>query len=290
MSHGVYLRELAACYAGEPLAACGRYRDHAAAQTAALADGAAVRRRAATLAPPLPGMTWPRTPDKRRFRQRTASAAWSPDWLGDLTRRLAVRGFTFGIVCAAAYAAALHAVTGATDVRIGTSMANRNGEHTNTIGLFATMAVLRLRVGADDPADELLRRARDAMLEAVEDAVPLAEVLGALRERTPGFRASGLYEATLTVVNQGRPVPAGPGTTFEPADGFDVDDRPAPAFVPAHLAVRRGTGGRDTEVRLGYNTDLLTADDAAAMLATMAAFLRAAADDPDRVLGAVRDG
>jgi nonribosomal peptide synthetase DhbF len=290
VSHGVYLRDLAACYAGEPQAECGRYRDHAAAQTAALADGAAVHRRVATLAPPLPAMTWPRTPDKRRYRQHTATATWTSGWLGETTRRLAMRGFTFGILCAAAYAAALHAVTGAKDIRIGTSMANRDSEHTNTIGLFATMSVLRLLVSDDDPADELLHRARTTMLGAVEDAVPLAAVLGALRESTPGFRASGLYEATLTVVNQGRPVPAGAATAFEPVDGFDVDDRPAPAFVPTHLAVRRGTGGRDTEVRLGYNTDLLTADDAETMLATMAAFLQTAADHPERVLGAVRDG
>ncbi|MGB3444315.1 MAG: condensation domain-containing protein, partial [Actinophytocola sp.] len=42
VSHGIYLRDLAALYAGAELPPPGRYRDHAAAQAAALADGAAV--------------------------------------------------------------------------------------------------------------------------------------------------------------------------------------------------------------------------------------------------------
>ena len=293
VSHTVYLRDLAALYAGEPLPPPGNYRDHAQAQAAALADGVAVARRAAVLARPLPAMTWPRTPERRRYRQHTVADTWERRWLADVTRRLAARGVTFGIACAAAYVAALHGVTGAEDVRVGTSMANRGPAHTGTIGLFATQSVLRVR--ATGTVGDVLTRTRAAMLGAIDDAhVPLAPVLGALRAADPEFRASSLYEATLAVVNQGTAIPAGAGTTVEPVDGFDVDDRPKPAFVPAHLAVRRGTGGRDTEVRFGYNSDLLTKADATGVLAAMTRYLRAAADDPDQrlatVAGLVRHG
>jgi hypothetical protein len=294
-SHAVYLRDLAALYTGAALPPPGRYRDHAEALAAALADGAAVARRAAALAPPLPAMTWPRTPERRRYRQLTVAGTWERAWLTDVTRRLATRGVTFGIACAAAYVAALHAVTGAEDVRVGTSMANRGPAHTGTIGLFATMSVLRVPCTGGDTVGEVLDRTRASMLGAIDDAhVPLAPVLGALRAAEPGFRSSSLYEATLAVVNQGTPISAGPATTIEPVDGFDLDDRPKPAFVPAHLAVRRGTADRDTEVRFGYNSDLLTGDDATGVPATMARYLRAVADDPGRPLAtvsaAVRDG
>lgn len=279
-SHGVYLGDLAALLRGEEPPARGRYREYALEQTAMLADGTAVRRRAADLAPPLPKAGWPRTPERRRYRQSVVADRWSADWLDDVVRRLAARGTTLNMACTAAWAAALHAVTGVGDVRIGTSLANRaDPAHLRTIGLFATMAVLRLPISDGDTVGDLLDRARRTAMAAMADAhVPLSALLAELRGAHPDFRASSLYEATLVFIGHGQALAAGPGTTLRAVDGFDADEGPRPAFQPVQLAVRLGAGA---EVRLGYDGDLLGEADAATLLRLLRTFLRA---DPDRTV------
>ncbi|MCS7475525.1 condensation domain-containing protein [Umezawaea endophytica] len=279
-SHGVYLDDLAALLRGEQPPPRGRYREYALEQAALLADGTAVRRRAEALAPPLSKATWPKSPERRRYRQSVVADRWSADWLDDVVRRLASRGTTLNMACTAAWAAALHAVTGVGDVRIGTSLANRaDPAHVGTIGLFATMSVLRLPVADGDTVGDLLARARRTAMGAMADAhVPLSALLAELRGAHPGFRASSLYEATLVFVGHGEPVLAGPRTTLRAVDGFDADEGPRPAFQPVQLAVRLGEGA---EVRLGYDGDLLGETDATTLLRLLRAFLRAA---PDRTV------
>ncbi|ACU38740.1 condensation domain-containing protein [Actinosynnema mirum] len=282
-SHGVYLRDLATLLRGAEPPARGAYRDHAVEQAALLADGSAVRRRAAALAPPLPAATWPNTPERRSYRQRVLADHWSAHWVDQATRNLATRGATLTMACAAGWAAALHAVTGLDDVRIGTSLANRSDPaHLGTIGLFATMSVLRLTVSGRDTAGELLAKARRAALAALADGhVPLAPVLAELRGAHPGFRASGLFEATLAVTGHHPVLDAGPGVALHPVDGFDVDEGARPAFQPAQLAVRVGAPGEGVEVRLGHDRDLLDPGHAEAMARLLRAFLLA---DPARTV------
>ena len=276
-SHGVYLTDLTTALRGQDLPARTGYGTYAVEQADLLADGAALGRRIALLSGPRPPMSWPRTPDRRRYRQIVVVDHWAADWLDNAVRRLEADRTTLTMACAAAWAAALHVLTGATDVRIGTSLANRaDARFAHTVGLFATMSVLRLAVHGELTVAELRARGRRTTVEALSDGhVPLGHVLAALRRTEPGFRGSSLYEATLTFVDHAAPVPAGPDTTLHAVDGFDVDEGPTPAFQPVQLAVRKGPPGIGTEIRLGFDGDLLGHDDARTLLALTRSFVSA---------------
>ncbi|MFH0244291.1 condensation domain-containing protein [Streptomyces sp. HK10] len=293
-SHGVYLRDLAALYrahtTGEQakLPLVRPYREHAAARRQVLAEEAgpataALRRSMAVLAPPLPTLTWPRTPTKRTYRQRVVQRKWPARMVGAAERALSGVGLTFGMALAAAWASALYRYAGAEDVRIGVPVANRlDPSFAHTVGLFAGMGMVRIPVGGDSTVEELLSSARESMLTAWESgAVPLPYVVRALRAAHPDLDSAAVFESTLTLQDQAEPLLVG-ALRITALDSFDFSPLTGPAFQPLHLSVRRGTGPVPVPVRLTYDRDLLTVAEAEALLRGVAEFLAVCAAGAER--------
>lgn len=297
-SHGLYVRDLAALYtgAGPDLPAVRPYRQYAADQHARFAEGhsaEAVRRRAAALDPPLEPIRWPRQPERRRYLQRTVSQEWPETLVGAAEAALTSGGSTLGMALAAGWAQAVHHVLGVSDVRIGTPVANRTDPRfCDSIGLFAGMAVLRLRICPQMSVASLLQEARRELLTAWQDGeVPLPLVVRRFRERHPELDPRVMFETAFSYFTRSTPVTAG-HVRFDGMDEFDAEPIPMPAFQPLHLAVRRAVAGsgRPVEVRLAYDTDLVSRETPPRLLASVERFLTACAEEPGRRLADLAPG
>ena len=293
-SHGVYVSELAALYQAEVsgvpavLPRVRPYRDHAEQQRELLspteragelptATETALERQVAALRPPLPTMAWPRQPAERRYYQRVVDQTWSAEFVSRVDSVLAGEGLTFGMGLTAAWALALHARYGARDIRIGMPVANRlDPAFDHTIGLFAGMAVLRLRVDDEVSVGEVRTRVRQGLVAVWEDGgLPLGTVVRRLRALHPGLRTTDLFESVVSLAARPDPITTSDEVQFVALDSFDLPPAPAPAFQPLTLTTRReGRAGRGAcTVRLGHDTDLVTTTEAAELLADLRAFL-----------------
>ncbi|MGW3199189.1 condensation domain-containing protein [Streptomyces sp. NPDC001118] len=112
----------------------------------------------------------------------------------------------FGTI-AAAFAAVLHHWSQASDIVIGTPVANRaRSEWESVVGLFVNTVAIRLRLSPQHSLAELLEQVRTTVSEALaHQDVPFDQVVEALRvERNPGINP--VYQVMCTV-NQAPQVP-----------------------------------------------------------------------------------
>lgn len=137
------------------------------------------------LRPPLPPLALPGwsagPPTWRVERHAVVTSAPVRDAMHDACRAARATPFMF---LAAALASALSQWTGVDDVRIATNLAGR--EHPSTddvVGLFVNAVVLRVDCSGAPTFGELLRRVRDATIDAFDHAcVPFASVAHAVEE------------------------------------------------------------------------------------------------------------
>lgn len=192
------------------------------------------------------------------------------------------------MVIVAGFAAALAQETGASDICIATHAANRNRpEVQGLIGYFTNMVLLRLDVRPGDTFRDLIAKARNTVLDAMENAdVPFEDVAAMLDQQAEaaGTRPDAFATAMLVMESGAAQMPEFPGTSvkpFPPQRSSDHRFRYSPVDVNLTLAPENGAlSGACT-----YRSDRLEGHAAARLFARFTHILGDGARDPGRVLG-----
>ncbi|WP_176065639.1 non-ribosomal peptide synthetase [Anaeromyxobacter diazotrophicus] len=286
-STGVLVREVTALYASEvggggaALAALPlQYADFAAWQATSLARG----EREAQLAwwrERLAGAPGALELPFDRPRRALASAAGERRPLAlpaPLSRGLALlarrEGATLFMAVVAALDALLARVTGETDLCVGTPVSGRDrAELEGLVGLFVNTLVLRVDLAGDPSFRELLRRVREATLDAhAHAAVPFDEVVDAVQPAR-SLTHTPLFQVMASVEDEpGAPRLPGVEACFLPLDT-------GTAKFDLTLELRRGGEGLAGD--LEYRRDLFDPATVDRLAASFERLLAAAVEDPD---------
>jgi amino acid adenylation domain-containing protein len=147
-----------------------------------------------------------------------------PDLGASIERLCREQRITQFMAAFAGFAALLNRHTGQTDIAVGTPVAGRTHPETEAlIGCFINTLVLRVDLGGEPAAAELLARVREATLDAYSHQdLPFEKLVGELQpdrdlSRTPLFQVMLSFETTPEV-------PAIPGMTLSllPVELVDV--------------------------------------------------------------------
>ncbi|MDQ2106767.1 condensation domain-containing protein, partial [Azospirillum isscasi] len=193
------------------------------------------------------------------------------------------RGATLYMVLLAGWAALLARFTGARDLPIGTPIANRNRNRTETeelVGFFVDTLVLRTDLSGDPGFGTLTERVRDACLEDFRHQdLPFGELVAMLRPerragRTPLFQAMFNLLTLPPWEERAGPVHLVGEAVELPVARFD-------------LALELQAADSAVSGRLEYRSGLIARETAEAMAAAYATLLAAALDDPRRPIDAL---
>ena len=203
-------RELAAAYDGAPAPApLLQYADYAAWQRSTQ-DPSEIASELDWWAQHLAGIpqlsTFPADrPPSSRATGAVHSFGWSPELSAGIRAMVREQGATVYMALLAACATVLHWHTGQDDVVLGSPMGVRERpEFESMIGPFVNLLVMRLDLSDDPPFAELLRRSRDAVLDAhAHRQVPFEMLLQRLKPAR-SFDHSPLFQ--VAVVQQNAPV------------------------------------------------------------------------------------
>jgi amino acid adenylation domain-containing protein len=285
LSVALMLKEVDAFYraftrAGEPslLPLPAQYADFALWQRRAVADGACAgqrefwRRRFPGRLPvlELPG-DFPRPP-LQSFRGSNVCFDIPETLARDLQSLGAREGCTFFMTVLAAFQVLLQRYSGAEDIIVGTPVAARTAPGVAPlIGNFLNMVALRCDVSGNPPFIELLRRTRDATLDAFSNSeLPFQLVLEHLKfERDPC--RNPVFQAMLQVL----PAPAS-GIGEVEVRSFEFDRKIAQVDLSLHL-YEEAAGYRG---RFEYCTDLFCAHTVERLASNFRQLLRAVVGDP----------
>ena len=217
--------------------------------------------------------------DRPRARQSSPAAASHeftlPPALGNALRQLGRReGVTPFMTTLAGFEALLARCTGATDIVLGTPVANRHHvEIEGIVGFFANTLVLRTSLDGDPSFRELLRRVREVSLGAyAHQDMPFEKLVEDLKPdrklgQNPLFQISFVFQATQT----------GGG-------GFDFVTVGSPFDLT--LFVREsGEGGMSAAIE--YRRDLFQPETIARLAGLYRTLLEGAVAAPDRRLSAL---
>ncbi|WP_437819702.1 amino acid adenylation domain-containing protein [Sorangium sp. So ce1078] len=216
-SMGVLVRELLALYAGAALPEPAlQYGDFAAWQQEAPVDEAQLgfwreRLRGLPLALSIPndGRKAPALEDRAGVSEEVAVAPALVRGLEELSR---AEGATLFMVLLAALDVLLHALTGDTDIPVGTPLANRQRpELEGLVGLLVNPVVLRVDVSGEPTFAELLARSRQVALDAfARQDVPFDLVVNELR-RERDVAQHPLFRVWLALQNTPKAAVSVPG-------------------------------------------------------------------------------
>ena len=191
-------------------------------------------------------------------------------------------GLTAFMIFFTAFHIVLHRLTGREDILVGTPIANRHWlAAERLIGSLVNTLVLRTDLSGNPTLRELLRRVREAALEAYSHQdLPFEQLVEALQpprdlSRSPVFQVMFSHQQVPVEVSS----PAGLEVRHLPMD------RRAAQF-DLTLSVREIPGER-RRVSLEYNRDLFDRSTIARLLAHLRSALEALVRDPDRTLGEV---
>jgi amino acid adenylation domain-containing protein len=186
-------------------------------------------------------------------------------------------GSTLFMVLLAAMNVVFSRLAGQDDVVIGTPIAGRTRRETEgLIGLFLNSLALRTDLSGEPTFRQLLRRVREATLEAyAHQDLPFERILEELApERS--LSHSPLFQVMLNLANFGEGDVSLPGVEVE---GVVTDAGLASKF---DLTVYAAEGPDALGLYLVYNTALFDAERAQLMLAQLVGVLRQAAEDAER--------
>ena len=172
-------------------------------------------------------------PDARLAHRNTVPLDDLTDTLRDLGTRYGTSLFS---VLTALTAAALHRLSGQTDLWLGTPVAGRNRpEFEGQIGYLSDMVVLRTVVDPQFSMEQLLKKTSDLITEALSrQDVPLDEIVRALG-RGP---KQSLFN-TIVALEDVSAAPVLPGLTLTPFDGGPVGPKTGLSFT--YLSGPNGT-------------------------------------------------
>ncbi len=198
----------------------------------------------------------------------------------ELTNRLAAlssqRGATLFMTAYAALCAALQLWTSSSDIVMGTSVTGRNTfESEPLIGVFTNVLVLRTDLSGDPGFNDLLKRARQTIIDALrhQDVAfeRLVEILNPRRDlsTSPLFSINFIFQRSF-IKNQ----------TFAGISLTDIPSRsPGSLYDLNFFMVERPDGWRAS---CEYNTDLFETATVEKMLSQFEAVLGAIARDPEQ--------
>jgi acyl-CoA synthetase (AMP-forming)/AMP-acid ligase II/acyl carrier protein len=182
------------------------------------------------------------------------------------------------IVLLAALFRTLYELSGETDIVVGSPAANRpSSEAELVIGLFTNPIVLRCNLAGAEDGDHLLRRVRDAAVEALEHQdVPIEKLVSALPRRCDrGFEP--LYRVSFQLRNVPLETLELPGTTLE-----DVPVHIERSLLDLQLeAIEEGPALR---LRLAYHAGLFRRETAERMLSQYLGAVERLAREPGRTV------
>ncbi|WP_157877824.1 non-ribosomal peptide synthetase, partial [Streptomyces kanamyceticus] len=182
------------------------------------------------------------------------------------------RRSTLFMTLLAAYAAALHRVTGQDDLVIGTPMSDRTPAYEDVVGFFVNTLALRLDLSGDPDFGTLLDRVRAVALDAYDHAdVPFEAVVKELAparaiDRTPVFQTLAEFETADPFVFDLPDVRATP-----------LDSGPDKALTDLSVYFTDGADG--IRCHLEYCTDLFGEATVDALFGTFRDVLAAAVRD-----------
>ncbi|WP_081276485.1 non-ribosomal peptide synthetase [Rhodococcus opacus] len=191
-------------------------------------------------------------------------------------------GATPFMVVHAALAVLLARLSGATDIAIGSPIAGRgDAALDDLVGMFVNTLVLRAQYQPDESFAELLRRMRDADLEAFSRAdVPFERLVEKLNPiRSQSF--SPLFQVMLAFQNFSRPAVELPGLTVSPVEV----DRQAVQFDLSMTVGESADGGGGFVGRLSYATDVFDGATVREIARRFVRILEAVVDDPMMPVG-----
>ena len=208
------------------------------------------------------GTAFELAPDLPRQRLRTSPGALcaftvSKQVTEGLERIASRHGATLFMALLAAWQTLLHRYSGAEDITVGTTAAER--EYTETeplIGFFINMLVLRGDVTGGPSFAELLVRTRDRTLDAYANQnVPFDRLVAELAgerdlSRTP------LFQIVIQLTNARQRQPALPGLVVRPQPGPTI-----PAKYDIELTFTQVDGGLDASLRYDKGLYLSTTID-----------------------------
>ncbi|MFE7435491.1 amino acid adenylation domain-containing protein [Streptomyces tendae] len=179
-----------------------RSRDHARAEAAWLASGAAERQRAfwrerLAGAPALTVLPTDRPrAGQQSFSGEVFACVVSTDLVNRLTEVAHRHRTTLFSVMMSAFAVLVHRHTGQQDMLLGTSTANRSRRETDgLLGMLVNNLVLRLDTTGEKTTSEMIGRVRDAMLEAFDHhELPFDQVVAAAAATSPDLSANPLFQ------------------------------------------------------------------------------------------------
>lgn len=199
--------------------------------------------------------------------------------LSEALRTLSRReGVTLFMTLLAAFKTLLHCYTGQEDISIGSSVANRSRQETESIvGCFVNILVLRTRLSGDPTLRDLLKRVREVCLDGFAHAdMPFEQVVNELHpERT--LNRNPLFQVAFILMNAPQPEIDLPGLSLsyvEMDQGVSEND----LSLMLVEEQQRLTG------RLTYNSDLFEAATIKRMLNHWQSVLESMVTDPDQRL------
>jgi amino acid adenylation domain-containing protein len=260
---------------GPSVAAAPQYSDYAAWQRRMHASPAA----AADLdwwAQRLAGIPQFSTFPPDRLGENATGASRPFCWNAELTRAIHAlaqkQGVTVYMTLLAACAVALRAYSGQADLVLGSPMGVREqAEFERIIGPFVNLLLLRLNLGDDPSFDELLTRARNAVLDAYDHRqasfATLVERLNPVRafDRSPLFQVSVVMHDSVG------------GDTGEIWSGGAIQDL---TWYAAEIDGR-------LQGSFEYRSDLYQAETIDQIALHLQAVLRAAVQDPQRKISQI---
>jgi amino acid adenylation domain-containing protein len=288
-SAGIFLRELAAAYAGETLESLPvQYADHSAWQRTRLEGGTLAEQLAywrdalagapTTLALPL---------DRPRPAVQTTTHGANARFV--VPRELAVRleeiargeNATLFMILLAAFHVLLHRYTGQDDILVGSPVAGRNrAEVEGLIGFFVNTLVLRGDLSGDPAFRDVVARVKKAATGAyAHQELPFEVLVDELKpERT--LTQTPLFQVAFAL-QQPRERTLRLGALRAEVLPFDS------GTSKFDLALSMEEAGEGIEGTLEYNADLFDAATVARMVAHFERLLAHVAGDPSQPLSAI---
>ena len=286
-SWGNFARDLSAFYdavkraAPLPCALPIQYADYAAWQRNFLADGALEEQSrywAGRLAGDLPPLELPADrprPPVESFRGAKCAKPLDAGLLDRLRLRAREEGATLPMLLLAAYNTLLYRHCGQEEVAVGMPVANRQHvEAEGLIGFFVNTLVMRTSLAGAPTFRELLRRVKEASLEAyTHQDMPLDRLVELLRIPRDAGR-SALFQTFFAFQDFPEVALAFPGMVSRP---WPVETRTAKLDI-SWFVERDGSGWRTS---VEYATDLFDAARIERMLGHWHVLLEGVAADPD---------
>jgi len=184
-------------------------------------------------------------------------------------------GATFYMTMLAAFATVLHRYSGHDDIVLGSVTSGRKRPEVEALlGYFVNPVALRLDLSGDAPFTELLRRVRDAVLDALaNDGIPFERVVAAVRPDREAAR-NPLFQVMFSMEPAATP-PAGWRIT-------QPDVETGASKMDLYLEMEEQAGR--VAGRFFYSTDLFDAATIRRMAGHLSTLLEGIAADPTRRL------